>query len=117
MRAAVYDYFVANYAGPLTPAAAAALANRGAYNAWVQRIATWVDGGALIEAGAGPGGVPGAGHVLHVRHVRGAGGHRAELLTVRERSATRNRPLTPGRFRGVRRLRDPAIGRKRSRPP
>ena len=49
MRAAVYDYFVANYAGPLTPAAAAALANRGAYNAWVQRIATWVNGGALMN--------------------------------------------------------------------
>ncbi len=42
MRSAVYDYFVANYAGPLTTAAAAALANRGAYNAWVERIATWV---------------------------------------------------------------------------
>jgi hypothetical protein len=49
MRAKVYDYFVANYAGPLTPAAAAALANRGAYNAWVQRIATWVDGGAVMR--------------------------------------------------------------------
>ena len=47
MRAAVYDYFVANYAGPLTPAAASALANRGAYHAWVQRIATWVGGGAV----------------------------------------------------------------------
>ena len=49
MRSAVYDYFVANYAGPLTPAAAAAMANRGAYNAWVDRIATWVDGGAPIK--------------------------------------------------------------------
>ena len=48
MRASVYDYFVANYAGPLTPAAAAALANRGAYTAWVERIATWVDGGTVI---------------------------------------------------------------------
>lgn len=48
MRSTVYDYFVANYAGPLSPAAAAALANRGAYNAWVDRIATWVDGGAVM---------------------------------------------------------------------
>jgi hypothetical protein len=48
MRAAVYDYFVSTYAGPLSPAAAAALANRGAYNAWVGRIATWVGGGAVI---------------------------------------------------------------------
>ena len=49
MRSTVYDYFVANYAGPLSPAAAAALANRGAYNAWVDRIATWVDGGAVMK--------------------------------------------------------------------
>ena len=49
MQKSVYDLFVANYTGPLTPAAAAALANRGAYNAWVDRIATWADGGALIK--------------------------------------------------------------------
>lgn len=49
MRSTVYDSFVANYAGPLSPAAAAAMANRGAYKAWVDRIATWVGGGALIE--------------------------------------------------------------------
>ena len=50
MLRAVYDTFVASYAGPLTPGAAAALANRGAYNAWVERIATWVDGGTHMDA-------------------------------------------------------------------
>jgi hypothetical protein len=45
----VYDYFVENYVGPLSPAAAAAVANRSEYNAWVDRIATWVDGGGLME--------------------------------------------------------------------
>jgi hypothetical protein len=54
MRAAVYDDFVANYAGPLTPAARSALANRGAYHAWVQRIATWVDGGAVPDETPAP---------------------------------------------------------------
>jgi hypothetical protein len=54
MRAEVYDYFVANYAGPLTPAARSALANRGAYHAWVQRIATWVDGGAVPDEAPAP---------------------------------------------------------------
>jgi hypothetical protein len=49
MRATVYDYFVANYTGPLSGAAAAALANRGAYNAWVARIATWVGDGAVMQ--------------------------------------------------------------------
>ena len=49
MQKSVYDLFVSNYTGPLTPAAAAAVANRDAYNAWVQRIATWADGGALIK--------------------------------------------------------------------
>jgi len=49
MLSTVYDYFVANYSGPLSTAAAAALANRGAYNAWVERIATWVGGGAVME--------------------------------------------------------------------
>ena len=43
---AVYDGFVANYTGPLSPGAAAAVANRIAYNAWVDRIATWADVGA-----------------------------------------------------------------------
>jgi hypothetical protein len=54
MLATVYDYFVGNYAGPLTPAAAAALANRGAYKAWVERIATWVDGGTLMDEAPDP---------------------------------------------------------------
>jgi hypothetical protein len=54
MRADVYDYFVANYAGPLTPAASSALANRGAYHAWVQRIATWADGGAVPDEAPAP---------------------------------------------------------------
>jgi hypothetical protein len=49
IRPEVYDYFVANYVGPLSPAAAVALANRSAYNAWVDRIAAWVDGGAVVE--------------------------------------------------------------------
>jgi hypothetical protein len=49
MRAAVYDLFVDGYAGPLTHDAAAALANRGAYRAWVERISTWVGGGAVID--------------------------------------------------------------------
>jgi hypothetical protein len=46
---AVYDSFVANYTGPLSPGAAAAVANRDAYNAWVDRIATWTGGGAVIK--------------------------------------------------------------------
>jgi hypothetical protein len=54
MLAAVYDFFVANYAGPLSPGAAAAMANRGAYHAWVDRIATWVDSGALMREDAVP---------------------------------------------------------------
>jgi hypothetical protein len=58
MRSEVYDYFVANYSGPLTRAAAAALANRGAYNAWVDRIATWVDGGAVIKEVPNPAVLP-----------------------------------------------------------
>ena len=49
VRPEVYDYFVANYVGPLSPAAAAASENRSAYNAWVERIATWVGGGAVME--------------------------------------------------------------------
>jgi hypothetical protein len=49
MSAAIYDSLVDGYAGPLTPGAAAALANRVAYRAWVQRISTWVDGGAVID--------------------------------------------------------------------
>jgi hypothetical protein len=54
MQAMVYDYFVANYAGPLTPAATAALADRNAYHAWVDRIATWVDGGASMSNAPDP---------------------------------------------------------------
>ena len=53
-RSAIYDYFVANYAGPLTPAAAAALANRGAYEAWVSRIATWVNAGTRMDGAPDP---------------------------------------------------------------
>lgn len=41
MLSTVYDSLVANYAGPLSPAAASAVANRRAYQAWVQRIAAW----------------------------------------------------------------------------
>ena len=41
MLSTVYDSLVANYAGPLSPAAASAVANRRAYLAWVQRIAAW----------------------------------------------------------------------------
>lgn len=54
MRSAVYDYFVATYAGPLDAAAAAAMANRGAYNAWVERIATWVGAGAEMPQAPEP---------------------------------------------------------------
>jgi hypothetical protein len=54
LRSAVYDSFVANYAGPLSPAAAAAMANRGAYHAWVDRIATWAGSGAPIEDAPDP---------------------------------------------------------------
>jgi hypothetical protein len=54
MRSTVYDYFVANYAGPLDAGAAAAMANRGAYNAWVGRIATWVGAGAKMSQAPEP---------------------------------------------------------------
>ena len=45
MVSTIYDSFVANYTGPLSPAAAAAVANRRAYLAWVQRIAAWPGAG------------------------------------------------------------------------
>ena len=56
MLSTVYDSLVANYAGPLSPAAASAVANRRAYQAWVQRIAAWSGAGSLPDGGAGPGG-------------------------------------------------------------
>ena len=49
MRPEVYDLFVSSYVGPLTPDAAAAVANRLAYLAWVDRIGTWVVGGADMD--------------------------------------------------------------------
>ena len=49
MRPEVYDLFVGSYAGPLTRDAAAAVANRRAYLAWVERITGWVDSGAPID--------------------------------------------------------------------
>jgi len=54
MLSTVYDSLVANYAGPLSPAAASAVANRRAYQAWVQRIAAWSDGGSLPTAVPAP---------------------------------------------------------------
>jgi hypothetical protein len=45
---AVYDYFVANYRGPLSHDARVAVANRRAYLSWVDRIATWTAGGAYM---------------------------------------------------------------------
>ena len=54
MLPVVYDYFTTNYVGPLSPAAAAAVANRDAYNAWVQRIAAWPDAGPLADEGPAP---------------------------------------------------------------
>jgi hypothetical protein len=58
MQPSVYDLFVTGYAGPLSPAAAAARANRVAYNAWVERIAGWIDGGAPIDAAPEPASFP-----------------------------------------------------------
>ncbi len=54
MLSTVYDSFVANYAGPLSPAAASAVANRRAYQAWVERIAAWPGAGSLPEGGPAP---------------------------------------------------------------
>ena len=50
VRPEVYDRFVADYRGPLTLDAAAAVANRLAYLAWVDRIASWVAGGSSVES-------------------------------------------------------------------
>jgi len=49
VRPEVYDYIVANYVGPLSSDARSAVANRQAYLAWVDRIETWVAGGASME--------------------------------------------------------------------
>ena len=54
MLSAVYDSLVANYAGPLSPSAASAVANRRAYQAWVQRIAAWSGAGSLPAAVPAP---------------------------------------------------------------
>ncbi len=54
MLSTVYDSFVANYAGPLSPATASAVANRRAYLAWVQRIAAWPGAGSQPEGGPAP---------------------------------------------------------------
>ena len=92
MRADVYDYFVANYVGPLSPDAAAAMANRAAYNSWVERIANWEGGGALMDQGARPGLVPrsrdGISHRDLVRH-RGGSGSGSRLLTTPDVRAPR----------------------------
>ncbi len=54
MLSTVYDSLVANYAGPLSPPAASAVANRRAYLAWVQRIAAWPGAGSPPEGGPAP---------------------------------------------------------------
>jgi hypothetical protein len=46
---AVYDFFVANYQGPLSEGARVAVANRIAYLGWVDRIATWTGTGSKVE--------------------------------------------------------------------
>ena len=45
----VYDYFVANYGGPLSQDARVAVANRKTYLAWVDRIAAWTAGGTDMQ--------------------------------------------------------------------
>jgi hypothetical protein len=45
----IYDYLVQNYVGPLSSAARTALVNRGAYDAWVARIATWEANGTITR--------------------------------------------------------------------
>jgi hypothetical protein len=54
MRSEVYDLLVANYAGPLSSDAAAAIANRHAYLAWVDRIAGWAASGAPMDQSPDP---------------------------------------------------------------
>ena len=49
VQPSVYDYFVANYGGPLSQDARVAVANRKAYLAWVDRIAAWTAGGTDME--------------------------------------------------------------------
>lgn len=46
---AVYDVFATSYDGPLSAAARQALANRRAYNGWVDEIAQWQQGGADMD--------------------------------------------------------------------
>ena len=81
MLPAVYDYFVANYAGPLSPAAAAAVANRDAYHAWVQRIAAWPDGGPLPDEGPAPAVFPAPVTSATSRRQLRRGSHNVGLLT------------------------------------
>ena len=99
MVSTVYDSFVANYAGPLSPAAASAVANRRAYLAWVQRIAAWPGAGSRRPA-AGPGGVPGAGHAHDLGDIPGRG-ELIGLLASASPPRHGTGPLTPGRFRVV----------------
>jgi hypothetical protein len=49
VRPEVYDRLVYDYRGPLSPEAASAVANRIAYLAWVDAIASWVEGGSLAD--------------------------------------------------------------------
>ncbi|MGH2594614.1 MAG: hypothetical protein ACRDH7_01470 [Actinomycetota bacterium] len=45
IRPYIYDYLVVNYRGPLSRGARSAVANRGAYMSWVDRIAAWESNG------------------------------------------------------------------------
>jgi hypothetical protein len=55
VRPEVYDIFVSDYRGPLSPAGRAAAANRASYQEWADRIASWVASGASMDAiPAGP---------------------------------------------------------------
>jgi hypothetical protein len=50
VRPDVYDAFVAGYHGPLSSDARLAVANRQAYQAWVERIAAWTSSGSSSDA-------------------------------------------------------------------
>jgi hypothetical protein len=50
VRPEVYDRFVSDYRGPLSPEAASAVANRMTYLAWVDAITSWVEGGSPADA-------------------------------------------------------------------
>ena len=50
----VYDHFVANYHGPLSPEARVAVTNRTSYLDWVARIADWAGGTAIDQVPAVP---------------------------------------------------------------